>query len=65
MILEAMGLSPEGGENGGGLTGYIVHHLTHNTKQFSFGAVHMDSWVVALVLGLLACLLDLCLLIME
>jgi len=49
-----MGLAPEGGDTGGGLTGYIVHHLTHNTKQFSFGAVHMDSWVVALALGLLA-----------
>ena len=54
MILEAMGISPEGGEGGGGLTGYIVHHLTHNTKQFAFGTVHMDSWVVALALGLLA-----------
>lgn len=55
MILEAMGLAPEGGEGGGGLTAYIVHHLTHNTKQFSFGQVHMDSWIVALVLGLLSC----------
>lgn len=56
MILEAMGLAPEGGDTGGGLTGYIVHHLTHNTKQFSFGAFHMDSWIVALSLGLLASL---------
>ena len=50
-----MSLEPESG--GGGLTEYIVHHLTHNTKQFSFGQVHMDSWIVALVLGLLGCFL--------
>ena len=56
MILEAMGLAPESGEGGDGLTGYIVHHLTHNTKQFAFGTVHMDSWIVALALGLLSCL---------
>ncbi len=52
-------MSPEletgGGGSGGGLTEYIVHHLTHNTKQFSFGDVHMDSWLVALLLGLLMC----------
>ena len=57
MILEGKVLEPSGGESGGGLTEYIVHHLTHNTKQFSFGTVHMDSWIVALVLGLLGCLL--------
>jgi len=56
VILEGIGLAaPEGGEGGGGLTEYIVHHLTHNTKQFSFGTVHMDTWVVSLLLGLLAC----------
>ena len=58
MILEAMGLAPEGGDTGGGLTGYIVHHLTHNTKQFAFGTVHMDSWIVALSLGLLGLLVE-------
>ncbi len=52
-----MSLEPNGGESGGGLTEYIVHHLTHNTKQFSFGEVHMDSWIVALLLGLLGCFL--------
>lgn len=50
-----MSLAPEGGESGGGLTSYIVHHLTHNTRQFSFGTLNVDSWVVALVLGLLGC----------
>ena len=54
MIFEGMGQVSTGGSGGDGLTGYIVHHLTHNTKQFSFGAVHMDSWVVALIMGLLA-----------
>ena len=52
-----MSLEPNGGESGGGLTEYIVHHLTHNVKQFSFGEVHMDSWIVALLLGLLGCFL--------
>lgn len=56
MILEAMGLAPEGGE-GGGLTGYIVHHLTHNTTTVAGDAgFHLDSWAIALGLGLLACL---------
>ncbi len=52
-----MSLEPNGGESGGGLTEYIVHHLTHSTKQFSFGEVHMDSWIVGLLLGLLGCFL--------
>lgn len=57
MILEAMGLAPEGGEGGGGLTGYIVHHLTHNTITVAGDAgFHLDSWAIALGLGLLACL---------
>lgn len=50
-----MNLESSGGETGGGLTEYIVHHLTHNTKQFSFGEVHLDSWLVGLLLGLLLC----------
>ncbi len=49
-------LEPGSGESGGGLTEYIVHHLTHNVRQFSFGEVHMDSWLVALMLGVLLCL---------
>lgn len=58
MILEAMGRAPEGGEGGGGLTGYIVHHLTHHTWQLPFGGtLHLDSWLIALILGLLACFL--------
>ena len=52
-----MSLEPSGGASGGGLTEYIVHHLAHNTKQFSFGEVHMDSWIVGLVVGLLGCFL--------
>jgi F-type H+-transporting ATPase subunit a len=54
VIFEGMGQVSTGGSGGDGLTGYIVHHLTHNTKQFSFGAIHMDSWIVALLMGLLA-----------
>ena len=45
-----------GGESGGGLTEYIVHHLTHNVKQTALGPFHVDSWVIALALGLLASL---------
>ena len=52
-----MSLEPNGGASGGGLTEYIVHHLAHSTKQFSFGQVHMDSWIVGLVVGLLGCFL--------
>ena len=57
MILEGKVLEPSGVVSVGVLTEYSVQHLTHNTKQFSFGTVHMDSWIVALVLGLLGCLL--------
>jgi F-type H+-transporting ATPase subunit a len=40
--------------SGGGLTEYIQHHLTHNTVQTDGGAAfHLDSWIVALALGLL------------
>ncbi|MFT4198357.1 MAG: F0F1 ATP synthase subunit A [Pseudoxanthomonas sp.] len=43
--------------SGGGLTEYIVHHLTHNTaKVAGDGGFHVDTWVVSLVLGALACL---------
>ena len=48
-------LEPSGGESGGGLTEYIVHHLTHNTRQFSFGELNLDTWIVSLVVGLLFC----------
>lgn len=44
-------------QNSGGLTEYIVHHLTHNTQQVGGQTLNVDSWVVALGLGLLACLL--------
>ena len=54
VILGGMAGEPSGGESGGGLTAYIVHHLTHNTKEFAFGTIHFDSWVIALALGLLA-----------
>ncbi|UXI70624.1 F0F1 ATP synthase subunit A [Tahibacter amnicola] len=36
----------------GGLNGYISHHLTHNTIQIGSG-FNFDSWIVALVLGLI------------
>lgn len=56
MILEAIGMAPEGGESGGGLSAYIVHHLTHNTATVAGDTgFHVDSWAVALLLGLLAC----------
>jgi F-type H+-transporting ATPase subunit a len=42
----------------GGLTDYIVHHLTHNTATVAGDPnFHVDSWVVALALGLLGCFL--------
>ena len=37
----------------GGLNEYIGHHLTHNTGEVLGGAFHFDSWIVALVLGLI------------
>ena len=44
-------------QSSGGLTEYIVHHLTHNTTQVAGGTFHVDSWVIALVVGLLGCFL--------
>ncbi len=44
-------------KSSGGLTEYIVHHLTHNTQQVAGNTFHADTWVISLVLGLLACLL--------
>jgi len=41
----------------GGLTEYIVHHLTHNKVALGDGAIHLDSWVISLALGLFACFL--------
>lgn len=37
----------------GGLNEYISHHLTHNTIQVFGGDFHIDSWAVALGLGLI------------
>jgi F-type H+-transporting ATPase subunit a len=48
---------PSGGGSGGGLTEYIVHHLTHNTAQVAGSGFHVDSWVIALAVGLLGCFL--------
>jgi F-type H+-transporting ATPase subunit a len=48
-------VSPE--KSSGGLTEYIVHHLTHNTTQVSGSTFHVDSWVIALTVGLLGCFL--------
>ena len=48
-------MSPE--KSSGGLTEYIVHHLTHNTAQVSGLTFHVDSWVIALTVGLLGCFL--------
>ena len=47
----------EGSGGSGGLTEYIVHHLTHNTTEVAGRTFHLDSWVIALGVGLLACLL--------
>ena len=44
-------------KSGGGLTEYIVHHLTHNRVEVAGQGFHLDSWVIALGLGLLACLM--------
>ena len=41
----------------GGLTEYIVHHLTHNTTEVFGSTFHVDSWLVALLVGLLGCFL--------
>lgn len=49
-------MSAESGESGG-LTEYIVHHLTHNTTTVAGQTFHLDTWVISLALGLLACLL--------
>ena len=48
-------MSPE--KSSGGLTEYIVHHLTHNTIQVAGGGFHIDSWLIALIVGLLGCFL--------
>jgi F-type H+-transporting ATPase subunit a len=48
-------VSPE--KSSGGLTEYIVHHLTHNTVPVNGDAFHFDSWLIALVVGLLGCFL--------
>ena len=39
-----------------GLSGYIEHHLTHNTGTVLGGSFHWDSWLVSLVLGAIFCL---------
>ena len=48
-------MSPE--KSSGGLTEYIVHHLTHNKVQVGGQTLHFDSWMIALVVGLLGCFL--------
>jgi F-type H+-transporting ATPase subunit a len=49
-------VSPE--KSSGGLTEYIVHHLTHNTATVAGDAkFHVDSWLIALIVGLLGCFL--------
>jgi F-type H+-transporting ATPase subunit a len=51
-------VSPEkSGESSGGLTEYIVHHLTHWKVQVLGHDFHLDSWMVALAVGLLGCFL--------
>lgn len=52
-------MSPEqsGETSGGGLTEYIVHHLTHWKVQVLGHDFHLDSWLVALIVGLLGCFL--------
>jgi F-type H+-transporting ATPase subunit a len=49
-------VSAESGSSGG-LTEYIQHHLTHNTTQVAGNTFHLDTWIISLALGLLACLL--------
>jgi len=44
-------------DSGGGLTGYIVHHLTHATAEVAGGVIHLDSWLIGLGVGLLGCFL--------
>ena len=48
-------MSPE--KSSGGLTEYIVHHLTHWKVSLGGHDFHFDSWLVALVVGLLGCFL--------
>ncbi len=40
----------------GGLSGYIEHHLTHNSGFVLGGNFHWDTWLVSLALGALFCL---------
>ena len=39
----------------GGLSGYIQHHLTHDTGMVLGGSFHWDSWLVSLALGAVFC----------
>ena len=48
-------MSPE--KSSGGLTEYIVHHLTHWKVNVAGHDLHMDSWLVGLIVGLLGCFL--------
>ena len=38
-----------------GLSGYIQHHLTHNSSMVLGGSFHWDSWLVSLGLGAIFC----------
>jgi F-type H+-transporting ATPase subunit a len=49
-------VSAETEATSGGLSGYISHHLTHNTGMVLGGSFHWDSWFVSLGLGTLFCL---------
>ena len=48
-------MSAESGATGG-LSGYIQHHLSHNTGTVLGGSFHWDTWLVSLALGALFCL---------
>ena len=48
-------MSPE--KSSGGLTEYIVHHLHAQQVQVGGGTFHVDSWLIALAVGLLGCFL--------
>ena len=41
--------------SGDGLSGYIQHHLTHDTGMVLGGSFHWDSWLISLGLGALFC----------
>ncbi len=53
--------SESGGDHGGGLSGYISHHLQHltsskQTQMFDINVVHLDTTIIALLCGILVLL---------